>query len=589
MKHLFAQVPSAKIQRSSFDRSSGLKTTFDCNYLVPIFVDEVLPGDTFSLKEAFLARLATPIFPIMDNMKLDVQYFFVPLRLVWSNFQKFCGEQEDPGDSTDFLVPQKEAPETTTTATPSGGYATGSLEDYFGLPTHVPGYSHSALFHRAYNLIWNEWYRDENLQDSVTVDKGDGPDVTEYTLLKRGKRYDYFTSCLPWPQKGDPVTISIIGDSGRLPVHGLGINVLNRTSGSVDPHFSVMNVKYLQDASTSGSSGYYSPDGAVHTDPQFTSGDGTHSYFRSSAQPVVYWSDPQAVTAVGTSGTPFMTAQASASNWPIYVDLASTAAVTINDLRTAFQIQRMLERDARGGTRYIEIIRSHFGVQSPDARLQRPEYLGGSSTPIVISPIPQTSATDTVSPQGNLAAYGTASNSKRVFTKSFVEHGVILGLASVRADLNYQQGLARMWSRRTRYDFYWPSLSHLGEQAVLNKEIYCQSPTVVDDNGDEVNEGVFGYQERYAEYRYKNSMITGEFRSNALGSDGNSNTLDSWHLAQNFENLPVLNEEFIQENVPIARALAVETAPHILFDGWFKLRCARPMPVYSVPGMIDHF
>lgn len=578
MKHLFAQVPSAKIQRSSFDRSSGLKTTFDCNYLVPIFVDEVLPGDTFSLKEAFLARLATPIFPIMDNMKLDVQYFFVPLRLVWSNFQKFCGEQEDPGDSTDYLVPQKVAPTATATATPSGGYATGSLEDYFGLPTHVPGYSHSALFHRAYNLIWNEWYRDENLQDSVTVDKGDGPDVTEYTLLKRGKRYDYFTSCLPWPQKGDPVTISIIGDSGRLPVHGLGLpTAIENTS-----YTPVINAGDFR-------AGNYVPTSTTST---YRTADGVATYNPEDERPVtgaVSFVYPRSEFVTKTSGSITDKYYPVEKPFPIYVDLSSTAAVTINDLRTAFQIQRMLERDARGGTRYIEIIRSHFGVQSPDARLQRPEYLGGSSTPIVISPIPQTSATDTVSPQGNLAAYGTASNSKRVFTKSFVEHGVILGLASVRADLNYQQGLARMWSRKTRYDFYWPSLSHLGEQAVLNKEIYCQSPTVLDDNGDQVNEGVFGYQERYAEYRYKNSVITGEFRSNAKGSDGNPATLDSWHLAQNFASLPVLNEEFIQENVPIARALAVDTAPHILFDGWFKLRCARPMPVYSVPGMIDHF
>lgn len=499
MSHNFSQIPRAEIPRSVFRRDHGYKTTFNAGYLVPVFVDEALPGDTMNLKMTAFARLATPIFPIMDNMFVETFFFSVPYRLVWDNWQRFNGEQTDPGDSTDFLIPQMVAPAVT-------GYAVGSLSDYFAIPTGVPGLSHSSLWHRAYNLIYNEWFRDENLQDSVTVDRDDGPDnPADYVLLKRGKRRDYFTSCLPWPQKGPSV---------ELPL------------GSIAPLQS-------QRAHLDTAAGYYP---AQDNNP----GSG----------PGVLWNN-------------------------ISADLSQATAATINQIREAFQIQRLYERDARGGTRYVEILKAHFGVTSPDARLQRPEYLGGGSSNVNISAIAQTSSTDGTSPQGNVAAVGTVAAHRHGFVKSFTEHCLIIGLMCARADLTYQQGLDRMWSRRTRWDFYWPALAHLGEQAVLNKEIYAQGTSADDD--------VFGYQERYAEYRYKNSRITGEFRSSYAQS------LDAWHLSQDFASLPSLNATFIEENPPIDRVVAVPSSPDFLFDSFFNLIHTRPMPTYSVPGLIDHF
>lgn len=517
MKHTFSQVPQAEIPRASFDRSHGHKTTFDAGYLIPVFLDEALPGDTFKVRMTGFARLATPIFPVMDNMFMDSFFFAVPYRLVWDNWQKFNGEQENPGDSTDYLIPQITSPATT-------GYDVGTLSDYFGIPTGVPNLKHSALWHRAYNLIWNQWFRDQNLQDSLAVPKGDGPDdPTLYNLQKRGKRHDYFTSCLPWPQKGPGVTIPLGTTAPIIPTGSAptwtGASVTTGPLGSLSGSANVVLA--------SGNAGANSP---------------------------LTWDSPELVA-----------------------DLTQATAATINSLRQAFQIQKIYERDARGGTRYTELIKAHFGVTSPDARLQRPEYLGGGTTMVNIHPVAQTSPTGAYAstPQGNVSAFGTALMNGHGFSMSFTEHCLIIGMVCVRADLTYQQGLNRMFSRRTRFDFYWPALAHIGEQAVLQKEIFA-SGTAADDL-------VFGYQERFAEYRYKPSIITGQFRSSAAQS------LDAWHLSQDFANAPVLDAAFIEENPPLDRVVAVPTEPNFIMDTYFKMRCARPMPVYGVPGLIDHF
>jgi len=501
MNHSFGQIPQANIPRSSFNRSCGLKTTMDSGYLVPVFVDEALPGDTFNLNMTAFTRMATPLHPFMDNVHMDSFFFSVPIRLIWDNFQKFNGEQENMGDSTDFTVPTMQAPA-------SVGHANGSLSDYFGIPTGIADLEHSSLWHRAYARIYNDWFKDQNLSNNVTLDTDDGPDdTTDYELLLRGKRHDYFTSCLPWPQKGDSVDLPL---GTQAPITG-----------------------------------------ETETNKLATAG----------------WSDGGGNMDIRLSTT--------STTQNVVANLEDATAATINQLRQAFQLQKLFERDARGGTRYIEIVKSHFGVTSPDLRATRAEYLGGGTSRININPVAQTSSTDGTSPQGNLAAFGVGAIHGHGFTKSFTEHCIIIGMVNVRADLTYQQGLDRMFSRSTRYDFYWPALAHIGEQAVLNKEIYADG-SANDDN-------VFGYQERYAEYRYKPSKITGKFRSN------DPQTLDSWHLAQDFASCPSLNQDFIQEDPPIDRVVVLNTEPQFLFDSYFSLKCARPMPVYSVPGLIDHF
>lgn len=515
MKHDFSKSPSADIPRSVFNRSHGHKTTFDSGYLIPFYVDEALPGDTFNLKTTAFSRLATPIVPIMDNMYMDTQYFAVPVRLVWPNFVKMMGEQTNPNDSIDFTVPQITSPTGT-------GWTAGSLSDYFGLPTGVGDLKVSALWHRAYNLIWNEWYRDQNLQNSVYQDFGDAADVdTNYRLLRRGKRHDYFTSALPAPQKGPGVQLPL-GD--RAPIVGDGSFIMRPTAGGAT---SITRFTNVQGQNLLG----YTGSQTVEENAQYAAG--------------------------------------------LYTDLTNATAATINSLRQAFQIQKLLERDARGGTRYIELIKSHFNVTNPDFRLQRPELLSTASMPIGITPVPQTTQTaEGGTPQGNLAGYGLT-DGQSGFTKSFTEHMLIIGLISVRADLTYQRGVPRMFSRQSKYDFYFPVLSHLGEQGILNKEIYCQ--------GTEADDAVFGYNERWSEYRYANSKITGKFRSN------DPQPLDIWHLSQNFESLPLLSPAFIEEQPPVNRVIAVKTEPEFLFDSYIECITARPMPTYSVPGLIDHF
>ncbi len=517
----FAMIPSAQIPRSVFDRSHGYKTTFDSGYLIPFYVDEVLPGDTHTLKANLFARLATPIVPFMDNVYLETFFFFVPNRLVWDHWENFMGAQDKPNASTDYLVPSFNSA--------SGGITVGSLGDYFGIPTGVASIKNiNALPFRAYGLIYNEWFRDENLQDPIMCDSdgvfktGDSQDdLSAFMPVRRGKFHDYFTSALPWPQKGEAVNISL---GGQAPIS---------VSGNGQPTFR---------SNSGGTLAVY-----LNSQPGALNGG------MSGSNPL-RWENP-ALTG--------------------FADLSQAQPISINDLRQAFQVQKLLERDARGGTRYTEILRSHFGVVSPDARLQRPEFLGGSSTRIYLNTVAQTSSSDSTTPQGNLSAYGVGADSFHGFSKSFTEHGYIIGLVNVRADLSYQQGLNRMWSRRQRLDYYFPALAHLGEQAILNKEIYAQ--------GTDADDKVFGYQERYAEMRYYPSQITGKMRSTY------AQPLDIWHLAQKFDNLPTLSSQFIQDNPPIKRVIANQAEPEFLLDSWITLKSIRPMPVYSVPGLVDHF
>lgn len=521
MKHRFSEVPNVEIPRSTFKRNHGYKTTFDAGYLVPILVDLAIPGDSIKCNLHAISRLSTPIYPIMDNMFMETFFFAVPIRILWDNFKKFCGEQTDPGDSIAYSIPQVSLTDV----------ANESLYDYLGLPTKLTqAYSVNNLAARAYNKIWNDWFRDQNLQDSLVVDTDDGPDTsTDYVLKRRGKRHDYFTSALPFLQKGDAVELSLGLDA---PITGIGKQEQTYAASSVNA--------YETDAS------------------------GTVAYASASS---IY----------GNNNTDRFYAEEDPNNtgYPnIRADLSNATASTVNELRQAIQIQRLLERDARAGTRYIEIVKSHFGVSSDDARMQRPEYLGGGSQSINVSPIARTDSNP-----GELGAMGTTRISNHGFSKSFTEHCMIIGLVNVRADLTYQEGIERHFDYRTRYDMYWPSLSHIGEQAILNREIFLDDATLTAGTDDDV----FGYQERYAEMRYKPSKITGKMRSNDAAS------LDSWHLGIEFGSLPTLDDTFIEDNPPIDRVIATPTEPHFIFDSYFQYTHARPMPTYAIPGLMDHF
>jgi hypothetical protein len=511
MVHSFSDIAKTSAPRSTFDRSHGHKSAIDAGYLYPVFVDEILPGDSIKLSPKILARLSTPLYPLMDNITLDFDLFFVNNRILWENWVKFMGEQRNPSDSTDYTVP--------TMTSPAGGYDDNSIYDYMGLPPGIAGYEHSVLPLRAYNVIYDEFYRDENLSTSLWERTGDTGDLeTDFAIRSRGKRHDYFSSCLPWPQKNNADEVVLpLGTSA--PVLGIGTNTQSFTTGPLT---------------------VYESDG----------GSDSYGYYGHAG-----------IEIKGTAAT---------NGYPdVYADLSNATAATINELRQAVMIQKMLERDARSGTRYGELVRAHFGVTNPDGRLQRPEFLGRVSGNLNINPVAQT-GTDTTTPVGTLGGFGTIAINQGTIVGSFSEHGWLIGILSTRHDLTYQQGIERFWTRQTRYDHYFPDLAHLGEMAVKNQEIYVQGTSADDD--------VFGYQEAWADYRYKPSKLSAEMRSS------HATSLDAWHLSQEFSSLPTLNSTFIKDAPPMSRVIASGTDPHFILDAYLDYKHTRAMPVFSIPG-----